>query len=87
MNTPTASVPISAFAPISFTFRILERDFVGVAGPLFVAAFLGHLDLVVLGFGLVDDVTVILAIEAAWLVIGSYAEAGMLRFCLKVVRG
>jgi len=40
-----------------------------------------------LGFGLVDDVTVALAIEAAWLAIGSYAEAGMLRFCLKVARG
>jgi len=74
-------------APISFTFRILERDFVGVAGPLFAAALLGHLDWLVLGLGLVDDVTVILVIEGAWLVIGSYAEAGMLRFCLKVARG
>jgi hypothetical protein len=87
MNTPTASLPMSAFAPISFTFRILERDFLGVAGPLFVAGFLGHLDWVVLGFGLVDDLTLALAIEAVWLVIGSYSEAGMLSFCLKIARG
>lgn len=87
MNTPTLTLPISAFAPISFTFRILEKDFLGIAGPLFVAGFLGHLDWVVLGFGLVNDLTLALAIEAVWLVIGSYSEAGMLRFCLKIARG
>jgi hypothetical protein len=80
------TIPISAFSPIGFTFRLLERDFFGVAGPLMVASTLGHLDLLSLAFDLTESAWSDLVIVAIWLPIGSYCNAGMLRFCLKAAR-
>jgi len=87
MNQASDVVLLSAFSPLTFTFRILERDFTGVAGPLFVAALSGQLHWIVLGLGLFDNVWAVLTLVALWIPIGSWCTAGLLRFSLKVARG
>jgi len=87
MNQAPSFVPLSAFSPLTFTFRVLERDFVGVAGPLFVAALIGQLQWIVLGMGVLDNVVTALTLVVSWIPIGSWCTAGMLRFALKVARG
>ena len=87
MNQAPGIVPLSAFSPLTFTFRILERDFIGVAGPLFLAALIGQRGWLVLGVGLLDSTVAVVMLAAAWLPIGSLCTAGMLRFTLKVARG
>ena len=87
MNQAPAIVPLSGFSPLTFTFRILERDFTGVAGPLFVAALAGQLHWIILGFGVLDSVWAVLTVVALWIPIGSWCTAGMLRFALRVARG
>lgn len=86
MNQARTFVPLSAFSPLTFTFRILERDFVGVAGPLFAAALLGQLHWLILAFGMLDSLLA-LVVVVVWIPISSWCTAGMLRFCLKVARG
>ena len=87
MNQAPSFVPLSAFSPLTFTFRILERDFVGVAGPLFVAALIGQLQWIVLGMGVLDNAVAALTLLVAWIPVGSWCTAGMLRFSLKAARG
>ncbi len=87
MNEAPSFVPLSAFSPLTFTFRILERDFMGVAGPLFVAALIGQLQWLLLGVGLIDDLAAVVLLLAVWLPMGSWCTAGMLRFSLKIARG
>lgn len=87
MNQGLSFVPLSAFSPLTFTFRILERDFVGVAGPLFVAALIGQLHWIVLGVGVLDSFAAVVMLLGVWVPIGSWCKAGMLRFSLKVARG
>lgn len=87
MNQAPTFVPLSAFSPLTFTFRILERDFIGVAGPLFVAALIGQLHWIVLGLGLLDDLAAVVTLVGVWIPIASWCTAGMLRFSLKVARG
>lgn len=87
MNQAPSFVPLSAFSPLTFTFRILERDFVGVAGPLFVAALIGQLQWIVLGIGVLDNVAAALILAVVWIPIGSWCTAGMLRFSLRIARG
>lgn len=87
MNQAPDIVPLSAFSPLTFTFRILERDFIGVAGPLFLAALIGQRGWLFLGVGLLDSTVAVVMLAAAWLPIGSLCTAGMLRFTLKVARG
>jgi hypothetical protein len=81
------AAPLSGFSAIGFTFRVLERDFLGIVGPLFAAALVGSLDTLALGFVGFHSWVAVAALLAVWLPISSYTTAAMVRFCLRVARG
>jgi hypothetical protein len=79
-----AAVPISAFSPLGFTFRLIERELRRVILPLFLAGFVATLDWLIAAF--VTTAYQQLIVIALWWPISSYCNAGMLSFVLRVAR-